>query len=62
MTEPKPQSLEETPEDSAQLDEEIKPETLKRISGGFGRSCYSSYSSSKSASYSSNSGSNNNSG
>ena len=51
MTDTNSKQMNESPVDSEQMDQEIKPEDLREISGGWGRSCYYSYSSNRSASY-----------
>ncbi len=53
MTDINSKQMDESPVDSEQMDKEIKPEDLHAISGGWGRSCYYSYSSDRSASYTS---------
>ncbi len=53
MTDINSKQMDESPVDSEQMDQEIKPEDLREISGGWGRHCYYSYSSHRSASYTS---------
>ena len=51
MTDINSKQVDESPVDSEQMDQEIKPEDLREISGGWGRHCYHSYGSNRSASY-----------
>ena len=51
MTDTNSKQMNESPVDSEQMDQEIKPEDLREISGGWGRHSYYSYSTDRSASY-----------
>ncbi len=53
MTDINSKQMDESPVDSEQMDQEIKPEDLHAISGGWGRHSYYSFSSNRSASYTS---------